>query len=91
MEKTRGGNSLAIFGQEFPSLNKLIDEADETWVVSPAEQALLQRDRPEKSIQVVSNIVDVPGSALPFEERKDLLFIGSFQHPPNVDAVGLGK
>jgi GT2 family glycosyltransferase/glycosyltransferase involved in cell wall biosynthesis len=66
---------------------KLIDEADETWVVSPAEQALLQRDWPEKSIQVVSNIVGVPGSALPFEQRKDLLFIGSFQHPPNVDAV----
>ena len=61
--------------------------ADETWVVSPAEKTLLQRDRPEKSIQVVSNIVDVPGSALPFEQRKDLLFIGSFQHPPNIDAV----
>ena len=66
---------------------ELIDEADETWVVSPAEQELLRRDRPEKSIQVVSNIVDVPGSALPFAQRKDLLFIGGFLHPPNVDAV----
>ena len=66
---------------------ELIDAADETWVVSPVEQELLLRNRPQKSIQVVSNIVDVPGSALPFAQRKDLLFIGGFQHPPNIDAV----
>jgi glycosyltransferase involved in cell wall biosynthesis len=36
---------------------------------------------------VVSNIVDVPGSNTPFALRKDWLFIGSFQHTPNVDAV----
>lgn len=66
---------------------ELVDAADETWVVSPTEQELLLRDRPQKSIQVVSNIVDVPGSALPFALRKDLLFIGGFQHPPNIDAV----
>jgi len=66
---------------------ELIDEADETWVVSPAERDMLLRDRPHKSIQVISNIVDVPGLALPFAQRQDLLFIGGFQHPPNIDAV----
>jgi GT2 family glycosyltransferase/glycosyltransferase involved in cell wall biosynthesis len=65
----------------------LIDQADETWVVSPAERDLLQRDRPDKSIEVVSNIVEVPGSATPFSLRRDILFIGSFQHPPNTDAI----
>jgi len=65
----------------------LIDQADETWVVSPAEQALLCAARPDKSIQVVSNIVEVPGSATPFADRHDILFIGSFQHPPNIDGV----
>src|SRR5438552_8215680 len=66
---------------------QLIDQADETWVVSRAEQQLLQEERPDKSIQVVSNIVDIPGSSTPFALRRDWLFIGSFQHTPNIDAV----
>jgi glycosyltransferase involved in cell wall biosynthesis len=66
---------------------ELIDQSDETWVVSSSEQRLLTEKWPEKSIQVVSNIVDVPGSDTPFALRRDWLFIGSFQHTPNVDAV----
>jgi glycosyltransferase involved in cell wall biosynthesis len=66
---------------------ELIDQSDETWVVSSSEQRLLGKKCPEKSIQVVSNIVDVPGSKTPFTLRRDWLFIGSFQHKPNVDAV----
>ena len=65
----------------------LIDEADETWVVSGYEQDLLKKERPEKSIEVVPTIVDTPGSTTPFALRHDFLFIGSFQHTPNVDAV----
>jgi len=66
---------------------ELIDQSDETWVVSTTEQQFLQEKWPEKSIQLVSNIVDVPGSSTSFELRRDWLFIGSFQHPPNIDAV----
>ena len=66
---------------------ELIEQSDETWVVSSSEQQLLEKKCPEKSIQVVSNIVDAPGSKTPFALRRDYLFIGSFQHKPNVDAV----
>jgi GT2 family glycosyltransferase/glycosyltransferase involved in cell wall biosynthesis len=66
---------------------QLIDQSDETWVVSSAEQRLLQKEWPDKSVQLVSNIVDVPGSKIPFALRRDWLFIGGFQHPPNADAV----
>jgi len=66
---------------------ELIDQADETWVVSPTERDMIRAARPEKSVEVVSNIVDIPGSAASFRERRDILFIGSFQHPPNSDAV----
>jgi GT2 family glycosyltransferase/glycosyltransferase involved in cell wall biosynthesis len=66
---------------------ELIDQADETWVVSPAEQKLLRLARPKKSIEVVSNIVDATGFPVPFSMRRDMLFIGSFQHPPNIDAI----
>jgi glycosyltransferase involved in cell wall biosynthesis len=67
--------------------HQLIDQADETWVVSPVERDLLLPSHPNQSIEIVSNIVDVPGSAVPFSERRDILFIGSFLHPPNIDAV----
>ena len=67
--------------------HELIEQADETWVVSCLEQQLLQEKQPNKSIQVVSNIVDIPGSNRPFALRRDWLFIGGFQHRPNMDAV----
>ena len=65
----------------------LIDQADETWVVSGVEQKILREARPDKSIQLVPTIVDVPGSNTPFSLRQDFLFIGGFQHTPNIDAV----
>jgi GT2 family glycosyltransferase/glycosyltransferase involved in cell wall biosynthesis len=65
----------------------LIDQADETWVVSSVEHQILKEKWPAKSIEIVSNIVDVPGSATPFSLRRDFLFIGGFRHPPNTDAV----
>ena len=67
--------------------HELIEQVDETWVVSPFEQRLLQEKWPGKSIQLVSNIVDIPGSKTPFALRGDFLFIGGFQHRPNADAV----
>ena len=65
----------------------LIDQADETWVVSSVEQKLLREARPDKSIEIVSTIAEIPGSKTPFALRRDCLFIGGFQHTPNVDAV----
>ena len=65
----------------------VINEADETWVVSVAERELLLQDLPGKQIEVVSNIVDIQTPTTAFADRADFLFIGSFLHPPNVDAV----
>jgi len=65
----------------------LIDQADETWVVSSVEQKLLRKARPDKSIEIVSTIAEIPGSKTPFALRRDWLFIGGFQHTPNIDAV----
>jgi len=65
----------------------VVRQAHETWVTSSVEQKLLQEKCPGKSIQLISNIVDIPGSSTPFELRRDYLFIGGFQHTPNTDAV----
>jgi len=66
---------------------KLIRECDVTLVVSPAEQQLLARDAPGARVDVLSNVHEVYGRRVPFAERRDLVFVGGFQHPPNTDAV----
>jgi GT2 family glycosyltransferase len=66
---------------------KLIRECDITLVVSPAERELLARDAPGARVEVLSNVHEVYGSRAEFGARKDLVFVGGFQHPPNTDAV----
>src|SRR5437773_2547264 len=65
----------------------IINESNETWVVSVAERELLLQDLPGKQIEVVSNIVDIQTPTTACADRPDFLFSGSFLHSPNVDAV----
>jgi GT2 family glycosyltransferase len=65
----------------------LVDAADETWVVSTVERELLARLRPQRKVAVVSNILPLRGAGPDLAARADLLFVGGFRHPPNVDAV----
>ena len=65
----------------------MIAQSDLTLVVSEVEKDLLARECPEAQVRVLSNVHDPVESVKPFAERKDLLFVGGFQHPPNVDAV----
>ncbi len=65
----------------------LMRRADLTFVVSDVERKLLATEAPDVEVHVVSNIHRIFGSAKPWEARRDLLFIGSFAHPPNTDAV----
>jgi len=66
---------------------KLIRESDVTLVVSPVEKELLARDAPGARVEVLSNVHEVYGCRKPFGERRDVVFVGGFQHPPNTDAV----
>ena len=66
---------------------KIAHQADLTITVTPVEQEILQQ-------QGVSNVAVVPnihtpyqGESKSFSEREGILFIGSYNHPPNVDAV----
>jgi O-antigen biosynthesis protein len=65
----------------------LISQADITLVVSPIERELLRGRLPDADVRVVSNIHEIPGSRGGFGQRRDILFIGSFSHPPNTDGV----
>jgi O-antigen biosynthesis protein len=66
---------------------KLMRECDVTLVVSAAEKDLLQRELPQVRFEILSNVHAVHGRRHGFAERRDLVFLGGFQHPPNVDAV----
>ena len=65
----------------------VIKAADATLVVSMAEQAVLKEAAPTARVHIISNVHEVVGSRRPFSERKDLCFVGNYQHPPNVDAA----
>ncbi|MFO1350644.1 MAG: glycosyltransferase [Gammaproteobacteria bacterium] len=62
-------------------------QADLTLVVSPSEKALLEQEDATLNVALISNIHTIHGATTPFEARRDLLFIGNFEHPPNVDAM----
>lgn len=65
----------------------LIEASDATLVVSEFERELLERIAPGKRVSIVSNIHSVHGPGRPFEQRSGLVFVGGFQHPPNLDAA----
>jgi O-antigen biosynthesis protein len=65
----------------------LIEKCDETWVVSETECLALQKQFPEKIIRRVSNIHPMRFNTPLFSERKDILFVGNFRHPPNADGL----
>ena len=61
--------------------------ADATIVLSGAEYELLKREVPDVRLFVIPLLREFPGRAAGFEPRRDMLFIGSYEHLPNVDAV----
>jgi len=65
----------------------IVDAADVTIAISGHERAILERERPGRSIKVISNIHSANTTAVDFEARRDLFFVGGYGHPPNVDAV----
>lgn len=65
----------------------VVARTDTTLVVSTIEQAVLKEDAPGARVEVLSNLHRVAGPGLPFARRSDLVFVGGFRHPPNVDAV----
>lgn len=65
----------------------VIARSDATFVVSTAERDLLAQDAPGARVEVLSNLHQVAGPGRPFAQRHDLVFVGGFRHPPNVDAM----
>ncbi|MFZ5569091.1 MAG: class I SAM-dependent methyltransferase [Thermodesulfobacteriota bacterium] len=68
----------------------VIRRVDATILLSPVEKELLLREAgvtPESLFVIPLIRGDFPGADAGFEERRGVVFIGGFQHRPNVDAV----
>lgn len=65
----------------------LIRGVDASLVVSPVELAMLRELVPQATVELLSNVHDVPGRQTGPTGRRGVVFVGGFAHPPNVDAA----
>lgn len=65
----------------------LSNEFDLTLVVSPVEKEVLLKEEPFLIVEILSNIHEIYAPENPFSRRKYLMFLGGFDHSPNIDAV----
>ena len=67
---------------------ELIEKCDLTILLSQEEMYAVREINPEAPVAILPVVFsDIPGATKPFAERRDILFIGSFPHQPNIDAV----
>ena len=71
------------YGMEL-SLARLTDQ---TWTVSPEERDVLLGELPDLGVEVVPNVHRDEPVGPPYEDRSGILFVGSYDHPPNRDAA----
>jgi GT2 family glycosyltransferase/SAM-dependent methyltransferase/glycosyltransferase involved in cell wall biosynthesis len=64
-----------------------IRAVDASIVHSTAELEHLRPLLPDAKLHVFPLIMDIKGTSKTFAERRDIVFIGGYQHTPNVDAV----
>ena len=83
-----GGRAAAVSARAMRDEElALIAKADVTLVVSPVEQEVLRGLAPAARVMLLSTIHEPGAEVAPWEARRGLVFIGGFQHPPNVDAM----
>lgn len=67
---------------------RIIRKSTVTLVVSPFEREILLREDASLNVAVVSNMYrDVHVPQRKFQEKKNIIFIGYFDHLPNIDAI----
>lgn len=69
---------------------ELFQKADVGHVVGDFEQKYMQEVYPDKPIRNIPLYIfeeSYEGKKICFKERKDILYVGGFGHPPNIDAV----
>jgi GT2 family glycosyltransferase/SAM-dependent methyltransferase len=61
--------------------------ADLSIVLSTTEYDLLKKEDPTLRLVTIPLLMQTYGNRTPFLQRHDIVFIGGYEHPPNIDAV----
>ena len=79
---------LAAFAQEMKEKEfNTILQSDCTITHSTVEAEIIAAEAPSAPVTVWPLMMEVAGTSVGFEERRDLCFLGGYRHPPNVDAI----
>lgn len=62
-------------------------KADAVTTVTENDRDFLRAELPEKAVLIMTDVHDPVAPTRTFEQRKDFIFIGNFNHNPNEDAV----
>jgi len=65
----------------------IMQRMDISTVISTYEYDLLKKLIPKNKLRLLPYTREVNKKISSFEARKNIVFVGSFQHPPNIDAV----
>ena len=65
----------------------VMHHTDATILLNKSEVELIRELAPTVKTFMLPLTQDIPGCRRPFPERKDIVFIGGFNHLPNIDAV----
>lgn len=66
---------------------RLAHAANQVWCVTEDDKRFLQEVAPEAKIEIIPTIHALHNRGKSFTERRNLMFIGSFDHRPNSDAI----
>jgi len=80
--------------KESVQMNKEVEiaayrHADIVWAVTENDKLAITRELSDAYVSVVSNIHDVSERSYHRTEKKNLLFFGGYNHPPNIAAVDI--
>lgn len=67
--------------------SRLANESDQVWCITGNDKDFLLTVSPKANIRIIPNIHAMQDNGSSFSQRKDLLFVGSFGHRPNIDAM----
>jgi len=86
-EQKRSGK-LKISAQKTEELELgIMRKAHCTVVVSKTEYEMVRCLDPKIAISIVTIPTEIPGRRNEYTDRRDIVFIGGYRHPPNIDAV----
>ncbi|MHB1956857.1 MAG: glycosyltransferase, partial [Sulfobacillus sp.] len=86
--EVEGSRKALSEAKSLNSTEKLIMRSSDAIVaVSAREQELISSRHADKQCTLLQSIYDARPPTLPFSQRTDILFLGGFDHPPNVDAM----